>query len=895
MDRVHPLVKVGGPILGLLILFYVIDAGVDAFRADLKAARDAEREATLAAAQADQDQEAAVDTDSASATGESAPADSEAAPAEVEEPVVYFRQPTSNAIVPPTFKVQMGAEGLVVEPSGEVRAGAGHMHILVDTEFIPPGSVIPSDDQHLHFGDGALEAELSLSPGEHTLYLQFTDGAHTGLEGDQYRDTIIVFVEEDAPARSVAFFEPLDGATVSSPVQVVMAATGLVVEPSGELNDGAGHFHILVNTDFVPTGEVIPTDEQNLHYGKGQTTASVELPPGEHTLRLQFADGAHTALEGDAYRDTVTVIVAEGAQTPSVRFAGLADGDTVTSPFEVTMEAIGLIVEPSGEINEGAGHFHILVDTPFVDAGVVIPTDEAHLHYGQGQTTATLELPPGEHTLRLQFADGAHTALEGDAYRDTVTVIVDEGAQTPSVRFAGLADGAIVISPFDVTMEAIGLVVEPSGEINEGAGHFHILVNTPFVDAGVVIPTDEAHLHYGQGQTTATLDLLPGEHTLRLQFADGAHTALEGDAFRDAVTIIVAEGAQTPSVRFAGLADGDTVASPFEVGMEATGLIVEPSGEINEGAGHFHILVNTPFVDAGVVIPTDEQHLHYGQAQTTASLELPPGEHTLRLQFADGAHTALEGNAYRDTVTIIVAEGAQAPSVRFAGLADGDTVTSPFEVTMEATGLIVEPSGEINEGAGHFHILVDTPFVDAGVVIPTDEQHLHYGQAQTTATLELPPGEHTLRLQFADGAHIALEGEAYRHEITVIVSTEDGKEADEQSSLDPPPSEIRDLAIAAMTETGCNSCHVTPGLPEVDAAMLGPDQTYMGDVAATRREGYTAEEYIRESIVDPGAFVVEECPLGQCLEVMPVNYGDLFSEEELNAVVAYLLSLRAEQ
>ena len=785
MERVHPLIKVGGPILGLLILIYVINAGVDTFRANLKAARDAERAATLAAAEASEDQEAAVETDSDTPTSESAPPDSEAPPEEVEEPVVFFRQPTTNAIVPPTFTVRMGAEGLTVEPSGEVRAGAGHFHILVDTEFIPAGSVVPADDQHLHYGDGALEAELSLSPGEHTLYLQFTDGAHTALEGDQYRDTIIVFVEEDAAAQSVAFFNPLDGATVSSPVQVVLAATGLIVEPSGDINEGAGHFHILVDTPFVDAGVVIPTDEQHLHYGKGQTTASLELPPGEHTLRLQFADGAHTALEGDAYRDTITVIVEEGAQAPSARIAGPDDGATVSSPFEVTMEATGLIVEPSGEINEGAGHFHILVDTPFVNAGVVIPTDEQHLHYGKGQTNATLELPPGEHTLRLQFADGAHTALEGDAYRDTITVIVEEGGQAPSVRFAGPDDGAIVSTTFEVT-------------------------------------------------------------------------------------------------------------------MEATGLIVEPSGEINEGAGHFHILVDTPFVDAGVVIPTDEQHLHYGKGQTTASLELPPGEHTLRLQFADGAHTALEGDAYRDTITVVVEESGQAPSVRFAEPADGDTVSTTFEVTMEATGLVVEPSGEINEGAGHFHILVDTPFVGAEEVIPTDEQHLHYGKGQTTATLELPPGEHTLRLQFADGAHIALEGDAYRHEIVIVVSAEDGdteggESEDDQSSLDPLPPATRDLAIAVMTETGCNSCHVTPGLPDFGGGMLGPDQTFMGDVAATRREGYTAEEYIRESIVDPGAFVVEECPLGQCLELMPQNYGDLFAEEELDAVVAYLVSLRAEQ
>ena len=173
------------------------------------------------------------------------------------------------------------------------------------------------------------------------------------------------------------------------------------------MNQGAGHFHILVDTDFIPAGLVIPTDEQHLHYGKGQTEISLELEPGEHTLRLQFADGAHTALEGDQYRDTITVVVEAGAVSQSVGFEQPADGATVSSPFDVVMAATGLVVEPSGEVNQGAGHFHILVDTDFIPAGQVIPTDEQHLHYGKGQTTISLELEPGEHTLRLQFADGA--------------------------------------------------------------------------------------------------------------------------------------------------------------------------------------------------------------------------------------------------------------------------------------------------------------------------------------------------------------------------------------------------------------------------------------------------------------------------------------------------------
>ena len=896
MNNVHPLIRVGGPILALLIIVYAVNSAVDTFRADLKAARDAEREATLAATQPESEQEVAEEaTAEAPAQDDSSQAENERAEVDDEgdaAPEVFFRQPTNNAIVPPTFVVKMGAVGVDVDPSGDVIQGSGHFHILVDTDFIAAGEVIPDDEQHVHYGDASLETELTLPPGEHILRLQFADGLHTALEGEEYRDTIVVFVEEDAPEQAVAFFEPLDGTTVTSPFEVVMTATGLVVEPSGEVNDGAGHFHILVNTDFTTAGEVIPDDEQHLHYGQGQTTVTLDLEPGEHTLRLQFADGLHTALEGEQYRDTITVVVEEGETTPSVRFESPADGATVTSPFEVVMAATGLVVEPSGEVNDGAGHFHILVNTDFTTAGEVIPDDEQHLHYGQGQTTVTLDLEPGEHTLRLQFADGLHTALEGEQYRDTITVVVEEGETTPSVRFESPADGATVTSPFEVVMAATGLVVEPSGEVNDGAGHFHILVNTDFTTAGEVIPDDEQHLHYGQGQTTVTLDLEPGEHTLRLQFADGLHTALEGEQYRDTITVVVEEGETTPSVRFESPADGATVTSPFEVVMAATGLVVEPSGEVNDGAGHFHILVNTDFTTAGEVIPDDEQHLHYGQGQTTVTLDLEPGEHTLRLQFADGLHTALEGEQYRDTITVVVEEGETTPSVRFESPADGATVTSPFEVVMAATGLVVEPSGEVNDGAGHFHILVNTDFTTAGEVIPDDEQHLHYGQGQTTVTLDLEPGEHTLRLQFADGLHTALEGEQYRDTITVVVSEPD--QSSGQSSSPQLGQETIALAIDAMTRTGCNSCHVTTGLPLVDAAMLGPDQTNLGAIAASRREGYSAEEYLRESIVEPSAFIVEECPLGQCLQVMPENYGDLLSEVEIDAIVAYLLSLTTE-
>ena len=42
----------------------------------------------------------------------------------------------------------------------------------------PLNAEIPNDFQHLHFGAGQTEAEISLTPGEHTLQLVFGDKDH---------------------------------------------------------------------------------------------------------------------------------------------------------------------------------------------------------------------------------------------------------------------------------------------------------------------------------------------------------------------------------------------------------------------------------------------------------------------------------------------------------------------------------------------------------------------------------------------------------------------------------------------------------------------------------------------------------------------------------------------
>ena len=111
-----------------------------------------------------------------------------------------------------------------------------------------------------------------------------------------------------AGERAVYFVTPADGATVSSPFTVKFGLKGMTVKPAGEVVEGTGHHHLLINRPSLPAGEPVPFDEQDLHFGKGQTETEVKLPPGDYTLTLQFANGAHQSY-GSALSQMIRVTV----------------------------------------------------------------------------------------------------------------------------------------------------------------------------------------------------------------------------------------------------------------------------------------------------------------------------------------------------------------------------------------------------------------------------------------------------------------------------------------------------------------------------------------------------------------------------------------------------------
>ena len=120
-------------------------------------------------------------------------------------------------------------------------------------------------------------------------------------------------VRTPSPAGAeVYFISPKDGATVTSPFLVQFGLKGMGIAPAGVKFANTGHHHLLIDSD-PPTDLNVPltANEQLIHFGKGQTQATVTLPPGKHTLQLLLGDQDHRAHDPPVFSKKITVTVAK--------------------------------------------------------------------------------------------------------------------------------------------------------------------------------------------------------------------------------------------------------------------------------------------------------------------------------------------------------------------------------------------------------------------------------------------------------------------------------------------------------------------------------------------------------------------------------------------------------
>ena len=102
---------------------------------------------------------------------------------------------------------------------------------------------------------------------------------------------------------------PADGATVSSPVKVIFGLSGAGIAPPGIQAKDTGHHHLIVDAALPDTNMPVPADENNLHFGKGQTETTIELSSGQHTLQLLLGDWLHIPHATPVASEVITITV----------------------------------------------------------------------------------------------------------------------------------------------------------------------------------------------------------------------------------------------------------------------------------------------------------------------------------------------------------------------------------------------------------------------------------------------------------------------------------------------------------------------------------------------------------------------------------------------------------
>ena len=93
--------------------------------------------------------------------------------------------------------------------------------------------------------------------------------------------------------KNVYFINLQDGDKLESPLFIQFGLSGIGIAPAGTNRQDTGHHHLLINIDDIDLSRPIPSSQNHIHFGGGQTEAVIDLPTGVYTLQLLLGNMSH--------------------------------------------------------------------------------------------------------------------------------------------------------------------------------------------------------------------------------------------------------------------------------------------------------------------------------------------------------------------------------------------------------------------------------------------------------------------------------------------------------------------------------------------------------------------------------------------------------------------------
>jgi hypothetical protein len=180
------------------------------------------------------------------------------------------------------------------------------------------------------------------------------------------------------------------------------------------------------------------------------------------------------------------------------------------------------------------------------------------------------------------------------------------------------------------------------------------------------------------------------------------------------------------------------------------------------------------------------------------------------------------------------------------------------------------------------------------LIIQVDEE-IHLDQAyppqgQDSASIafeqiKLTPGEHQIQVTIFDRPD-QIEGQILFDEQVLLENRGILKLSFRDAQISGDPAAGRDLFFESSLGASA-SCHICHSL-EAGVNKVGPSLAGIGSLAAERVPGMSAEDYLRESMIDPDAYIVKGYSAGLMLPDLDEN----LSEEQIENLIAFLSSMK---